>query len=335
MSRQYITPLKDASLYQQYPTRNAGLDEILEIGKTRVMSGSVRAVIQFDTSKFTAPISASYFLNLRIATAGNLLSDQSIEVHELTQSWDEGTGFFEQDLENAKDGATWITKDNADVTWSLAGGSTGSLVGSVAFGFEPRDIRLDISDIVRSWITGSVTNNGLMVKMPIVNELNTRSSANIKFFSKNTHTIYPPTIEAVWNTQTMSVPSTCVLEEAPEEIELFIWNARNALVTGSTARIRIGIRNAQPIKTFGDSFRYSNKFYLSSGSFLGIQDAATKAYVVPFDSGSLISADATSSFFDLKIENMYIGRTYTILVQRNLSDNRQEIIDTGHSFKVV
>jgi len=64
MGRQFITPLQDAAIYEQFPRRNAGFDEILEIGKTRSTSGSVRALLQFDTSKFTAPINSEFFLNL-------------------------------------------------------------------------------------------------------------------------------------------------------------------------------------------------------------------------------------------------------------------------------
>lgn len=351
MGRKFITPLGDASIYQQYPTRNTGIDEILEVGKSRVMSGSVRGLIQFSAAQIasmtsSADPSATYYLNLRIANADNLIANQQIEVYEVTQSWDEGTGFFVQDLENAKDGATWLIADNSDVTWSFdasssvgpsPGGATGSLTtpdGSASFGFEPNDVRLNITDTVRRWSSGTIANNGVLVKIPTANENNTNIVANFKFFSKNTHTIYPPTLEAVWDSQTIKVLPNCGLTLAPDEMELFIPNAPTTIATGSTARIRFGIRTSHPIKSFTDSFRFSNKFYLNSGSHFGVQDAATRAFVVPFDTGSFISADSTGSYFDLKAENMFIGRTYKILV-RVTKPWGPEVIDTGHSFRVI
>ena len=74
MARQFIVPQSDASVYEQFPTRNVGVDEILEVGKSRPATGSIRGLIQFDVTKFdTMPTttSASFFLNLRIATMFN------------------------------------------------------------------------------------------------------------------------------------------------------------------------------------------------------------------------------------------------------------------------
>lgn len=353
MGRKFITPLEDASIYEQFPTRNTGDDEILEVGKTRKVDGSVRSLIQFSQAEIVAmddaaaavTQSVTYYLNLRIAKADNLTSNQRMEFYEVTQSWDEGTGFLVQDLENAKDGATWLVADIGDTSWSFSatpssgsspGGATGSLTtpnGSVIFGFKPDDIRLDITDTVNRWL-GGLPNYGLLLKIPSGSEADSKVISNLKFFSKNTHTIYPPTLEAVWNTQTIDVLPNCGLTLAPEEFELFIPNARASIPTGSTTRIRFGLRTSQPIKNFSDTFQFSNKFYLNSGSHIGIRDAATRAFVVPFDTGSFISADSTGSYFDLKVENMYIGRTYNILV-RVEKPWGSEVIDTGHSFRVT
>ena len=340
MGRQFITPEQDASIYEQFPTRNTGVDEILEVGKTRETNGSVRALIQFDTDKFTAPFSSSFFLNLRIARAEKFVRNQTIEFYQVSESWDEGTGFFEQDLENSQDGATWQIRNNDDDNWTFGnntsslGGSTGSLVATQNFDWKPEDVRIDITGQVRAWITSSI-NEGLLIKIPTVDEENGKATPNVRFFSKNTHTIYPPTIEAVWNTQTMSVAPNCGLSLAPEEIDIFVTNMRPEMITGSVHRVRFGVRSANTIKSFRNvATRFQSGFFLPSGSHIGIQDAATKAFIVPFDTGSLLSADNTGSYFDLKIENMYINRTYKILV-RTTKPWGPEVVDTGHTFRVV
>ena len=348
MGRQFLTPLQDASIYERFPNRNTGFDEILEIGKlgtgASIASSSVRSIIQFDVDKFTAPIGSEFFLNLRLANAINFQRNQEIEVYVVSESWDEGTGVFEQDLENPQDGATWKNRNNNDDTWTFAngtaslGGSTGSLVTTHSFDWEPSDVRLDVTVLVREWIaSGSFsgsTDNGILIKIPTADELGNKIESNIRFFSRNTHTIYPPTLEAVWPTQTMSITPNCGLKEAPDESTVFIPNLQLLMTTGSTHRIRFGVREVQPVKSFTDTFRFSNKFFLPSASHIGVQDAATKAFIVPFDTGSLLSADGTGSFFDLKIENMYINRTYKILV-RTQKQWGPEVIDTGHTFRVV
>ena len=344
MGRQFITPQQDAAIYEQFPTRNTGFDEILEIGKTRETSGAIRVLLQFDTSKFTAPIGSEFFLNLRFARAEKFKRNQTVEVYVVSESWDEGTGFFEQDLENSKDGATWQIRNDDDDNWTFAngtaslGGSTGSLVATQSFDWEPTDIRLNVTTLVREWIaSGSFsgsTDNGILLKIPTVDEENEKVRSNLRFFSRNTHTIYPPTLEAVFNTQTMSIAPNCGLSPAPEEIDIFVPNMRPEMTSGSVHRVRFGVRSANVVKSFQKTAQFRSGFFLPSGSHIGIQDAATKAFVVPFDTGSLLSADNTGSYFDLKIENMYINRTYKILV-RTTKPWGTEVVDTGHRFRVV
>ncbi len=129
--RHFITASSDTTLYQAYPAINAGFDEILEIGKiqdtelygTFFTASAVRSLISFDLSQSGSwNASSSYFLNLRLATAKEVDKGQQIIIGALTQSWDEGSGFFYQEPENRLDGATW-TQATTSVSWSLAGGA--------------------------------------------------------------------------------------------------------------------------------------------------------------------------------------------------------------------
>ena len=331
--RQFIAPVQDTSIYEKYPTRNTGYDEILEVGKTGVVSGSVRSLIQFDVSAFDGVPAETIYLNLRVAHMCDAQHNQSIELYQVGEEWDEGTGFYEQDLKNAKDGATWKIKDNTDAEWTNPGGTTGSLIATYTFGWEPVDVRLDITDVVREWVSGS-TNNGILIKLPDADEDNNKVLANIRYFSRNTHTIYPSTIEAIWYDRTMDVPASSGLTQAPDEIENFVINQSPTYALDSTHRIRFGARPATMIKSFADTFRYGNQYFHGSSSHIGIMDTAAKDMVIPFDDGSLLSADGVGSYYDLKIENMYIGRTYSILLKLQ-KDWGDEIIDTGHTFTVT
>jgi len=360
MARKFITPNKDTSIYEEYPQRNTGNDEIIEIGKNIDGTKSIRGLLQFDVTQFSAIpyATASFYLNLRMANGEKLQKDQIIYFYQASQSWDEGSGYFVQDNKNTEDGASWefridsgstslsesysggvtqSTTASADV-WgsaydSILGGTSGSLIVTRSYGWLPEDVRVDITDTVRSWID-SGSNNGMLIKVSEADEINDNVEANIKFFSRQTHTIFPPTIEAIWNSQTMSIDFSGSLTAVPDEFELFLPNMRRTFITGSTQRIRIGLRASHPVKSFTDTFQYSNKYYLPTASYYAVIDEATNAYVVPFDTGSLISTDVSGSYFDLKIENMFVNRIYSLQVKVE-KDWGEEIIDTHNNFKVV
>jgi len=74
--RTILTSSKDTTLYQAYINNNAGLDEILEIGKviniseptssTAYSTGSSRTLLYFELpTTASVPATASYFLNLK------------------------------------------------------------------------------------------------------------------------------------------------------------------------------------------------------------------------------------------------------------------------------
>lgn len=337
--RHFITPLQDASLYQGEPTRNTGYDEILEVGK--LDGDAVRALVQFDLTALSAsivagriPLGASHSLNLRLANATSFKRNQTIEFWTVSESWEEGTGNFSQDLVNPRDGVTWNDRQ-ASVTWSLSGSgaTTGSLITSFSFDWMPSDVRLDITAQVQAWISGS-PNYGLLIKLPSADEADASVKTNVKFFSRNTHTVFPPTLEVVWHDQVFSTAGNCGLSLAPDDFELTFPDTRRSYVSGSTVRVRIYGRTLQPTRTFSDRARFSNDYLLPSGSMFSIVDNATQVVIVPFDSGSMVSADATSSYFMMKVENQYPGRTYGIKlsIPKSWGD---EVVDTGILYKVV
>lgn len=131
--RKFILPSKDLSIYQAYPTNNAGLDEILEIGKAinkdkvnpTYVSGSVRILMDFDLpTTASVPATASYYLNLRFANANDVHRKQQLMIYKVSQSWDEGSGYFYQNVKNVNDGATWKQRSATVESFSFVGDGT-------------------------------------------------------------------------------------------------------------------------------------------------------------------------------------------------------------------
>jgi len=114
--KKLLTASKDATVYQAFRNLNAGLDEILDIGKvvdvnsstSNYSNSSARTFISFDLPT-TASVSstANYYLNLRLANASGVPRNQKLLVYQVSRSWDEGSGYLYQNVKNVQDGITW------------------------------------------------------------------------------------------------------------------------------------------------------------------------------------------------------------------------------------
>lgn len=325
--RKILTASKDTTLYQSYPTNNAGFDEILEVGKVLnldketvsaedYVSGSARSLIYFDLpTTASVPITASYYLNLKLANAKDLYRNQQILIYSVSRSWDEGSGYLYQTPYNVRDGATW-NRSEQTVSWSFAGGDliTNSTSASIELSSYPlRDLRIDVTEILRPIVNQSQQNMfyGLGIKFPDNDEQNENNKGNIKLFSTQTHTIHQPTLEIVWDDQLFT---TGTLQQTPQglDIKIIPSNIQSSYAKGDVTRINLVVRDQYPQKSFNSTLRYKNKYYLPSSSYYSIVDAQAKTTVVPFDEYSKINCDTNGSYIILDTSPLYLGRYYEL-----------------------
>ena len=80
-------------------------------------------------------------------------------------------------------------------------------------------MRIDVTSLVNNQILSSSLygNNGFLLKRPDSSETSSLHLGTLKFFSKETNTIYPPKLEvewddSVWNTGSLSPLSSTDLE---------------------------------------------------------------------------------------------------------------------------
>lgn len=168
--RKFILPSKDLSIYQAYPNNNTGLDEILEIGKTinkdainpSYISSSVRILMDFDLpTTASVPATASYYLNLRFANANDVHRKQKLIIYKVSQSWDEGSGYFYQNVKNVRDGATWSQCKTSVESFSFVGDGT-TTVFSVSSSYsiiDPLSIKVNNSQVDNTDFRVSGSNN--------------------------------------------------------------------------------------------------------------------------------------------------------------------------------
>jgi hypothetical protein len=345
--RIFLTASKDTTLYQRYPTNNAGLDEILEVGKVAksedlgiAYSGSsARILLDFNLSNsgsWGVVANAKYYLNLKIANATKLPYSQEILIEKISTPWTEGSGYFVQQTKNAGDGATW-RQSNTNVSWSVYGGDFYNTQStSVILNEYPlQDLRIDVTDIVGTVVNDPFLDwNGLLIQFPTSSETDYTNQGNIKFFSKQTHTVHQPTLEIAWDSATFITGS--VLKQIPNtnDIHIAIKNPRETYVRGTKEKVRLLVRDKYPPKAFDAMLRYKAKYYLPSASYFSIIDTQAGTTIFPDDVYGKISCDATSSYFVLDTSPLYKNRYYTVNLRINNGEYDEVIVPDTFTFLV-
>ena len=365
-----IFPTQDATLYSAYPSMNTGLDEIIE-ATTNFKTGSLqlegdlpqtsRFLIQFDSADM-AYVSASlirtssFDVNLKVFVANveGIDTDTIVLANAVSQSWNMGTGRFLSDPE-ITNGVSWIYTSGSTqwLTSSFGGGSTGSYspnntrgggvwwTGSQAsqtFSYRSDlDLNFPVKEIVTKWNSGSWNNYGFIVRQDPSQEFLPLpdNQITLKYFSVDTHTIYPPCLEFKWNDFSFNTGSSTQTIITGSNIYASLDNNQGYFFSESIQRFRINARPQFPQRSFQTSSIYTTNYYLPPGSLYAIKDLDTNEYVVEFDSTyTKISSDFSSSYFDLYMNGLEPQRYYTILIQTT-SGGSTIVLDNNYSFKVI
>lgn len=221
---------------------------------------------------------------------------------ELTATWD-GTYF------------SWLPVPYLRTT----GGSWyANLSGSQYFDYmSNKDINMDVTDIVDAWFSGSVPNNGIILKHPQPIEENTGSFVDLKFFSVDTHTIYPPCIEIRWDDSNYyPIGSNYILDN---QFTLTLGNNPGTFKQGSIYKFRTSVRDTYPTRQFTTSSVYLKAKYLSRDSYWAVQDLKTNEMIIDFDETyTRLSADSVSNYFTLYMNGLEPERFYRILIKTSI-----------------
>ena len=370
----FIYPNSDSTLYEGGASSsiNSGRDEILEVVKHMNDDGSVvnvsRVLIKFDLTSISQsiedgliPSSADFYLKLYDANPSELTSEDELYAYPVSQSWTEGSG-KRFDNPTTTDGCSWRYRTNETTADQWVSGSNESggtwysgsgYEGSQLFVNEAADLRMDVTDITWKWLTGVIPNEGFMVNRSgsigntnsNVEEGSTTSYGNFLFFSRETHTIYQPRLEVVWDDSKYNSGSLTHLTQTElEDVRITPRSLRREYKENSKARFRINSRPLYPEKTFsataGYSTGYTTSKLLPSGStYYSIVDAYTGDTVIPFGDGSVVSADTTGNYFNLWLNGLLPERFYKIEIKvvsgSGTLDETIQYFDDFQSFKIT
>lgn len=361
----FYTPLYDASVYLQQPEQNTGRDALLEVGK--VYYGDIRDVyrslVKFDISEISQSIvsqeitgSWKAYLNLHAANSEAIPLEYTIYTNAISQSWTMGTG-TKFDLLTSN-GVSWKYRDGVN-KWqdNTTGGSaiftpgtTGSAnaeggtwyTGSQAsqsYNYDLDDVRMDVTEILKLWLSGSLPNHGFIVRHGLENEEDTKEYGSLKFFSKESDTIYGPKLEITWDDSKFATGSLLPItgssdSDVFDNTKILFTNLKREYLVDTKTRIRLKGRDLYPIKSFTTKFEYDQNKYLPTSSYYQIEDYITQDIIVPFGEYSKISCDSVSNYFNLDTTNYATNRTYKIKI-KVVIDGVTNILDEKNIFQIV
>ena len=366
-----IFPDKDSIIYTDQQTGNAGRDELVEVGGyPGLIDGTgqaVRTVMQFANSEIQDVVdneigntNFSSSLKLYLADATELPVDYILYAYPVftgaSGQWDNGTGKFGDNPINTS-GVSWKYKNaNQLNAWTTAGYvnyTTASFIGTKEGGgnwytasngtdmefhqshsiSSTHDVDINVTAAVKQMYSNTITNRGFIVKIQDDYEFYTSASIRLKYFGKDTNTIYPPFLEFGWDDRVYDQGTLSLLDT--DICTINVKNNKGRYADVGKQRFRLTAKPTYPARTFTTSSVYLTNHVLPSASYWGLRDENTEEMVVDFNTDfTKISCDGKGSFFDVYMDGLQPERFYRILVKTEL-DSSTVVIDNSNIFKVV
>ncbi len=350
------------------------------VGQNGDVQNVSRVLIQFDYTDIsssvqqgTIPSTAKYYLNLYDASSEEVLQTQNLFAYMVSGSdWTEGTGKLD-DVPTTTDGVSYQYRNQDSktpwVTGSVLTDGGAWWTGSIDAQYEvsssfsmtkaTTDVRIDVTDLVKNHIYSSSVypNRGFIVKRESLltgsrdfsfnpgsdttkDESSSTRLGNLKFFSTETHTIYPPKLEVMWDDSSWSTGSLSALSANDlSRLKVYFKNLRTEYKENSKVKFDVVGRELYPTTGFSSSVAELNVKYLPSASaYYQVKDAETEEVIIPFGTGSKISCDSTGNYFRLWMNGLQAERNYRFcvkVVSGSGSDEEINYYDDDYEFRVV
>lgn len=354
---------QDATIYESFPRYNTGLDQLLELQKSKkdtnftasyyesriLLKFDVKNIKSFLTSNNINIDSASFTLKLYTATESELPFDYTIEIKSTSGSWKNGSGrYYGQEI---SDGVTWdsitgvssavwdTTTPNKYYFTEVSGGGNWytdvtSYTASVFNYGDDSDLVVNVTPLIKDWINNVRVNDGFLIKFESSSFLQPSfSNTTISYYSTNTNTVYAPQLQMSWDTGSYS-SSLAVMTFRDNPI-LYITNLKAEYLENTKYRIYLGTRPKYPRPTFTQTNQFASTKILPQTSYYQIVDAYTLETIVPYSEYTKISGDNTGSYFDFWTTLMYPERFYKFEFKIQYTDTTEYYNSNDFIFKVI
>ena len=331
-------------------------DEIQTLVNT-IISGSVTDVTG---SLLTGSKDYKSYLKCFIAEIEGINTDTTLEIHPLAESWNMGTGKF-NNSPKTENGCGWTYRlSSGSGKWkteAFSPGTTGSFLDNNKGGgvwytsyneifleknqilnySSNKDLNVEVTDSTKLFYSESIVNNGFIVKQSRNSEFveDKSRASEIKYFSIDTHTIYPPELEFRWRDFTFNTGSSTNTIINTQEIVATLAQNQQEYRRDSIQKFYINSRPQFPTRSFSTDSIYNKNYYLPTGSYYAVKDLATNEFIIDFDTQfTQISADERGSYFTIYMNGLEPERYYQILLKTKINGSTL-ILDDNYYFKVI
>jgi hypothetical protein len=355
----WISSGSDKITGETFQDQNFGRDQILEVKKEFFNSSfdhQTRALVNFSGTDFTElsqsvsdgtiASDAKYFLRLYEAEGNAEMTEEyKLAIQPISESWVEGTGKNGDNPKNTN-GCSFVNRSNpiggSEITWS-GGGSVSILNISESvqsFTNQSPDVEVEVTNMVNMWFKGEAENYGMLIRFSGSQETDSTTFGHLKFFSRNTHTIFSPRLEVRWDDH---LPCTGSNTGSLNELTmsgladnfLYMQGLREEYKVGERVKFRVGARKRYIQKTFTTSFQTATGSFIPEGSgSYAIKDVATDEFIVPFSGFTSMSCDSNSNYFIQYLDGFYPDRVYKIQLKLKYNDGQEQIFDDDFEFIV-
>ena len=305
-----------------------------------------------------------------IANTQGVIFNTELEIYPVSGSWNNGSGTYldspfttngcswrNQTFEGGQEWATSSFQPYTTASFSgsgTAGGGTWYTGSSdpnntnlyITQSFTLRsqkDLNAPVTDIVKVWYSSSksiggytnIQNDGFLVKWEDAIEFSTTDAIQpiMQFYSVDTNTIYPPTLEIKWDDSSFETGSLPPIQTT--DLYVALDSNPGVFYEESVNRFRLNVRPDYPARKFLTSSLDTQNHYLNSNSMYSVKDLDTNETLIDFDPEfTKISCDSQSNYFDIYMNGLQPERYYKILIQTTISGSTI-IKDDNYYFKVI
>ena len=370
-----ITSSIDATMYEQYETQNAGLDEVLEI--TKIISESntnntfnTRILTKFDITHISQsivdgdiPDTVRAVLRLYTHRAEKIPYSYAIEAYAVSQSWEMGIGRLNHNPKTTE-GVSWQYRDgqhtgtewhtsSADIPF--APGTTGSLstqttkgggtwwtasYGSQDFVYENTDLAITVTGIVNAWLSGSWSGGPVLTNEGFL----IKRSDSQEYDGKNYGSLnfFSKETHTVYQPKLEFAwddfsPVTASLTQVDISGDVFVYvkNSRDLIHRESKERIRIAGRDRYYEKTYATSSGDLEITHLPTNSYWSVEDYKTGETVIDFDNEYTKISCDSSGNFIDLWMDQFETDRRYKLIVKSVSGSITKVFDDDLTFKVI
>lgn len=359
-------PTKDATIYERYPNKNTGLDAVLDISKE--LSGATpynsRVLLNFDWDAINNTIddwgvtnadSTDWKLKMYVTDEQEIPLDYEIDCYGIPKQWSMGIGRF-GNVPETTEGVSWnyrvgiFDPASAWLTGSYPVGTTGSYQtnsgggewnitpeATQMFNYKVGDLSMDVGSIIKPILAINPTPAspifGLLLKKTDADESSTSTFRSIKFFSKDTHTIFSPILELRYDDSVQESSLSSI--NTNESFNIIAVNLKQDYKESSVQKIRIAARPTNPIVSFVTASGYLERYLLPEGSQYAIYSAQSDDVIIEYSDYTKLSSDDQGNYFKISFENFQPERYYRLLVRvKNEDTAGYQVCDNNWIFKV-